>query len=114
MDQRQTSAEHRNDPCVASRVTLNIYLDDQYEGGEFVFVTGVRNDGTWDRSHITLHPKAGDAVLFYQGVPEFSHAVPVLKSGTKTIIRSDVMYRFKTEQEADVGGRNVVGGRKAM
>jgi hypothetical protein len=112
MDQRQTSEEHRKDPCIASRMTLNVYLDEAYEGGEFVFVTGVRNDGSWERSHTVLHPKAGDAVLFYQGVPEFSHAVPPLKSGIKTIMRSDVMYRFTNEEEADVGGLRVTGGRK--
>jgi len=107
MDQRQTSQEHRSDPCIASRITLNIYLDEDYEGGEFVFVRGVNDDGTWEFSHTTLHPKAGDAVLFYQGVPEFSHAVPPLKKGTKTILRSDVLYQFPSVAEADVGGQRI-------
>jgi hypothetical protein len=53
-------------------------------------------------------------VLFYQAVPEFSHAVPVLISGIKTIMRSDVMYRFASEAEADVGGVAVVGGSRMM
>jgi len=110
MDQRQTSEEHRNFPSIASRMTVNIYLDEGYDGGEFVFVHGVRDDGTWETSHTIIHPKAGDAVLFYQGVPEFSHAVPKLLKGRKTIMRSDVMYRFNSEEEADVGGLMVVGG----
>ena len=101
MDQRQTSAEHRKDPTVASRITVNIYLDREpyaivqlpsavvspggYTGGEFEFVTGVRDDGSWETTHTRLNPEAGDAVCFYQAVPEFSHAVPALKTGTKTI-----------------------------
>jgi len=38
MDQRQTSEEHVQDASVASRITLNLYLDDGYEGSEFIFV----------------------------------------------------------------------------
>lgn len=30
MDQRQTSAEHRAEPCIASRMSLTIYLDEGY------------------------------------------------------------------------------------
>jgi len=112
MDQRQSSIESSNDPCIASRMSLNVYLDNDYTGGEFIFVSGTRDDGTWEHSHTVLHPKAGDAVIFYQAVPEFSHSVPSLKSGTKTIMRSDVMYRFSSKEQADVGGRLVEGGRK--
>jgi hypothetical protein len=114
MDQRQTSQEHRKDPTVASRITLNCYLDRDYTGGEFDFVFGVRDDGSWEKTHLQIAPKTGDAVLFYQAVPEFSHAVPAMKTGTKTILRSDVMYRFASEKEADVGGLNVMGGLKRV
>jgi len=107
MDQRQTSAEHRADPTIASRITLNIYLDEDYKGAEFVFVTGTRDDGTWATTHTTLRPRAGDAVMFYQSVKEFSHAVPPLISGIKTILRSDVMYRFESAAVADVGARHM-------
>ena len=49
-------------------------------------------------------PKAGDAVLFYQGIMEFAHAIDELRTGTKHILRSDVLYKFASENEADVGG----------
>lgn len=112
MDQRQASAEHAANPNVASRMSLTIYLDDGYEGGEFVFIRGLRMDGSWEETHKTLRPKRGDAVLFYQAVPEFQHAVPPLKAGVKSIMRSDVLYEFPSAEEADVGGtRGVEGGR---
>jgi len=50
----------------------------------------------------------GDAVLFYQSVDEFAHAVLPLQSGTKTIMRSDVLYQFDTIKDADIGGERVV------
>lgn len=111
MDQRQTSEEHDDEPAIASRITLNIYLDDEYEGSEFVFVKTIRMDGTWSDEILRPKPKAGDAVLFYQGVMEFAHAIPELTAGTKHILRSDVLYRFANEEEADVGGaRGIEGG----
>ncbi len=89
-----------------------MYLDEGYTGGEIAFVTGVRMDGSFEGQHIALKPNPGDAVLFYQAVPEFSHYVhPV--HGVKTILRTDVMYRFASEEEADVGGLRVQGGAPA-
>jgi len=111
MDQRQTSEEHKGDKTVASRMSLTIYLDEGYSGAEFVFVKGARLDGSYEKAHKVLTPKAGDAVIFYQGVPEFFHAVPPLKTKIKSIMRSDVLYKFKSEEEADVGGeRGIKGG----
>jgi len=112
MDQRGGSKESRKDSTIASRLTVNIYLDDDYKGGEFVFCSGTRNDGTWARSDKTMRPKQGDAVLFYQSIPEFSHAVLPLKSNHKTLLRSDVLYQFKDTADADVGGIKVKGGSK--
>jgi hypothetical protein len=106
---RQTSAEHRQDPRIASRHSLTIYLDNDYTGGEISFVTGVRLDGTYSGSVMSLRPLPGDAVLFYQGIPEFSHAVAAVK-GIKSIMRSDVMYMFTSAEEADVGALNSKGG----
>lgn len=104
MDQRQTSTEHLEDPTVASRITLNIYLDDGYRGSEFAFVRTINLDGSWDGEILKPMPKAGDAVLFYQGIMEFAHAISGLEAGTKHISRSDVLYKFATKDEADVGG----------
>ena len=108
MDQRQTSEEHLENPTVASRITLNIYLDDEYTGSEFAFIKSIQLDGTWEGEILKPMPKAGDAVLFYQGIMEFAHGINELRSGTKHILRSDVLYKFKSEDEADVGG-NILG-----
>lgn len=107
MDQRGGSRESREDNTVASRITINVYLDDGYEGGEFAFVNGVQMDGTFEEEIMRPDPKAGDVVLFYQGAPEFSHAVLPLVAGPKTIMRSDVMYKFANKESADVGGQYI-------
>ena len=108
MDQRMNSEENANDPTVGSRITITIYLDDTYEGAEFVFVKGVKLDGSYEEEHYRPAPGVGDAVLFYQSVDEFAHAVLPLQSGTKTIMRSDVLYQFDTIKDADIGGERVV------
>merc|ERR1719235_2359408 len=110
MDQRQTSADHRADPTAASRMSLTVYLDEGYGGGDIAFVTGVGFDGSFAASHFSHHPSAGDAVLFYQAVQEFAHVAYAPREGCKTIMRSDVMYRFSSEEQADVGGLRVEGG----
>lgn len=107
MDQRGGSRESRDDKTIASRITINVYLDEGYQGGEFAFVKGVRLDGTFEEEILRPEPKAGDVVLFYQGAPEFSHAVHPLATGPKTIMRSDVMYKFVDKESADVGGVNI-------
>ena len=91
MDQRQTSQVE---------LLFNVYLDEGYESG--------------DVEHTILHPAAGDAVLFYQAVHRILPCSGCLKSGIKNMMRSDVMYRFASEAEADVGGLAVVGGSKMM
>jgi len=63
---------------------------------------------------MVLIPGPGDAVLFYQAIPEFSHAVPALKTGIKTIMRSDVLYKFSSAEIADLGGKNLQGGKKIL
>ena len=60
-----------------SRVTFMIYLNNGFEGGETAFDT------------VTIMPKTGTALCF---VHELKHeGCPVL-SGTKYVLRSDVMY----------------------
>jgi hypothetical protein len=65
-------------------------------------------DGSYEEEHFRPAPKAGDAILFYQAVNEYEHAVLPLISGTKTIMRSDILYKFNSAEEADVGGEKVV------
>ena len=52
--------------------------------------------------------KTGDVVLFCQN--EFEHAVRPLVSGSKTIMRSDVLYKFESVESANMGMKDVKGG----
>lgn len=61
-----------------SRITLMVYLNDDYEGGETTF-----ND-------VTIKPEAGMALFF---IHEEKHAGNPVTSGTKYAMRTDVFYR---------------------
>lgn len=95
---------HPGDPNVASRISFTVYLDDDYDGGELSFVKELRMDGLYPTSHLTVKPRKGSAVLFYQCVPQFAHWPHEIKRGQKSIMRADVMYRFPDGEAADVGG----------
>ncbi len=61
-----------------SRITFMIYLNDDYTGGETAF------------DHCAIQPKQGNALCFFH---ELKHeGCPVL-SGTKYVLRSEIMYR---------------------
>lgn len=62
-----------------SWVTILVYLNDNFEGGETSF-----HDGD-------VIPKKGKAALMTQG--NVLHEALSVKSGTKYVLRSDVMYR---------------------
>jgi len=91
------------DNCVASRISFTVYLNDDYTGGELGFIGELRMDGTHGGEHLRAKPRKGSAVLFYQGVPEFAHWPHGIESGSKSIMRADVLYRFEDEKAADVG-----------
>ncbi|MFB6453850.1 2OG-Fe(II) oxygenase [Chitinophaga sp. Hz27] len=63
----------------ASQYTFLIYLNDGYTGGETVFYTGE-----------VVRPEAGSALIFYHSL---RHEGAILRSGTKYVLRSDIMYR---------------------
>jgi hypothetical protein len=89
--------------CIASRISFTVYLNDEYEGGDLSFVARLNMDGTIEGEHSRRHPKAGSAVLFYQGVPEFAHLPHEVRGGCKSILRADVLFRFADKEAADVG-----------
>ena len=60
-----------------SRITFMIYLNDDFEGGETVF------------DNLTIKPKTGSALCF---IHELKHEGKAIISGTKYVLRSDVMY----------------------
>jgi hypothetical protein len=91
------------DETIVSRISFTLYLNQDYEGGELDFVTGIRMDGSHDGAHTTVNPTAGSAAIFYQGVPEFMHYPNEVRSGPKHILRADVLYKFQNKEDADVG-----------
>lgn len=73
---------HIRNAIEASQYSFLIYLNDDFEGGETVF-----------RSGTTIHPKKGSALLFLHGL---RHEGALLKSGTKYVLRTDIMYRLNS------------------
>lgn len=92
-----------SDKYIASRISFTVYLNDDYTGGDLGFIGELRMDGTHGGEHLRVHPRKGSAVLFYQGVPEFAHYPHAIESGSKSIMRADVLYQFQDEHAADVG-----------
>lgn len=68
-----------------SWVTLLVYLNDGFVGGETVF-----QDGT------IVVPKTGRAALMTQG--NYLHEALEVPKGAKYVLRTDVMYRAKKEE----------------
>lgn len=66
----------------ASYYTFMIYLNDDYEGGTTTF------------NNITINPKQGTALVFLHSL---EHEGSTVTSGTKYVLRTDVMYRFADE-----------------
>lgn len=64
----------------ASFYTLMVYLNDNYEGGSTKFHNNV------------VEPKTGNALIFLH---KLRHEGKTLLSGTKYVLRTDIMYRLK-------------------
>jgi len=69
-----------------SLITVQIYLNDDFEGGETVFYDG---DYYGDRIY-TYVPKKGDIILFDQ---IFEHEGSKIKEGIKYCVRTEAMYK---------------------
>lgn len=61
-----------------SRVTLMLYLNDDYQGGETKF------------SEITIEPKTGMALMF---IHELKHESTPITTGQKYVLRTDIFYQ---------------------
>jgi len=67
-----------------SEFTFLIYLNDDFTGGHTGFL---------DPIEFNVQPRTGTLLLFYH--PQL-HEGAVIESGTKFVLRSDVMYRAET------------------
>jgi len=79
--------------CRQFLLTANLYLNDDYEGGEIIFLH--------NENIINYKPKKGDLIVFPSGSPRYPeepfrdpyfHAVSVVESGEKYFTRSYVQY----------------------
>ena len=75
---RHIDGRFKRNELAESRITFMIYLNDDFEGGETKF-----ND-------VTIHPKTGTALCF---IHEQKHEGCPVPTGTKYVIRTDVMYK---------------------
>eukprot|EP00935_MAST-01C_sp_MAST-1C-sp1_P000876 g876.t1 len=78
-----------------SQMTFLLYLNDDFDGGQTTFYTPVAQDGdVVDVFVQAVEPKQGAALCFFHGTHELSalHESASIGSGTKFIIRSDVLF----------------------
>lgn len=79
---RHIDGRFKRNELEESRITFMIYLNEEFEGGETTF------------DELSIQPKTGDALCF---IHELKHEGSPVKSGIKYALRSDVMYRKKSE-----------------
>ena len=75
---RHIDGRFRRDALEESRITFMIYLNADFEGGETAF------------DMLSIRPQTGTALCF---IHEQKHEGCPVMSGTKYVLRSDVMYR---------------------
>jgi predicted 2-oxoglutarate/Fe(II)-dependent dioxygenase YbiX len=75
---RHIDGRFRRNQQEESRITFMIYLNDDFEGGHTDF------------DNVSIKPSTGDALFF---IHEQKHEGCPVITGTKYVLRSDVMYR---------------------
>eukprot|EP00049_Salpingoeca_infusionum_P008888 m.147231 g.147231 ORF g.147231 m.147231 type:complete len:219 (-) comp14162_c3_seq3:4272-4928(-) len=81
----------RDDKSEKSELTLMLYLNDGFEGGETSFLPTCRGD-----EPCKYVPQKGDILVFEH---QMYHEGSVLKQGQKDCMRTDVMYTFQTPKK---------------
>ena len=85
-------AFHRN-AYEQSRLTVQIYLNEGFKGGETTFV-GSDKDGNFKpgraKGNVPIVPKTGSALIFMQNI---FHEGTELEEGRKYTVRTEVMYQ---------------------
>ena len=82
---KHTDEHYKNDKNEISLITLLIYINDDYEGGNTKFLIDDKNE-----NDISITPKIGLICLMDQNI---LHEVPKLISGIKYVIRTELMYK---------------------
>merc|ERR1719326_1604070 len=89
-----------------SQMTVVIYLNDDFTGGETKFYIPDKTPLSQGHSQYTAgEPSAGGALIFFHGDHELSplHEGSLVTSGCKYIIRTDILYKLEP-QAADAQG----------
>jgi hypothetical protein len=73
--------EQKDSPGIKHFLTVNFYLNDNYKGGDILFLT----DNT--DNYIRYKPVEGDMIIF-PSTPPYYHAVRTLDEGQKYFVRS--------------------------
>ena len=81
--EKHTDEHYKNDKNEISLITVLIYLNNDYEGGNTKFLFDNNNE-------ISIMPKIGLICLMDQNI---LHEVPKLVSGIKYVIRTELMYK---------------------
>eukprot|EP00759_Apiculatamorpha_spiralis_P030002 PhF_6_TR31847/c0_g1_i13/m.47185 len=108
--------DHRDGPWIpredhASMYTVVMYLNDDFEGGETVFTLNhdvrsvVGAPRTCKREEVTVQPKRGSIVVFNH---ELQHRGNVVLSGTKYIMRTELIFRRHYCLSSDFNPSNYV------
>ena len=71
-----------------SRITVLVYLNDDYEGGQTSFIFPRAVDGQRVEDVTTIHPKTGTALLFRHAL---LHEGTEVTRGQKYVLRTDVL-----------------------
>lgn len=74
-------------------LTVTLYLNDDYEGGEIAFLKG------GEEKVIIYKPKAGDVVVFPSSNPFQHAAMPILSNSSKYFIRHFVTWTYPGSKE---------------
>lgn len=88
-------------------ITVTTYINDDYEGGEIVFL--------YENTLLTYKPQAGDIIVFPSGNPIFPQNSPYLHqvktplNGRKYILRSFLKYHDDSSSQEWIDGINLHG-----
>lgn len=81
-------SHQQEEPGIKPIVTVTIYLNDDYEGGEIQFIN------TDTATSTVYKPKAGDITIF-PSIPPYWHAAKSVKGTNKYMIRSFLGYYYE-------------------
>jgi hypothetical protein len=86
--------EHRNgSPRTQQIITITMYVNDDYEGGDLQFLSEV------DNKLITYKPKFGDLTVFPSGEPYFHSALAVKEGNHKVFVRVFALWDHPGSKE---------------